>query len=125
MNRWLFLAALHGFLAVAAGAFAAHGLSGRLDPVMLHAFETGARYEMFGGLALLALAFPAARPEGAGLKAPLNLLFWGTCLFSFSLYALALSGLRWLGFVTPLGGLGMLAGWAGLAWKGLKTSGRG
>jgi uncharacterized membrane protein YgdD (TMEM256/DUF423 family) len=117
MERTLFgLGTLLAGLAVAAGAFGAHGLRHRLTPDMLAVFETGARYHMYHALALLAVAWAAARwPAGS---APLAgwLFVAGIALFSGSLYLLALTGARWLGAVTPLGGLCFLAGWAVLAW---------
>ena len=117
MDRtFLVLGSLSAGLAVAAGAFGAHGLRARLAPDMLAIFETGARYQMYHALALLAVAWVAVRSPGG----PATLAGWlfvaGTLLFSGSLYALALSGTRWLGAITPLGGLCFLAGWAALAW---------
>jgi uncharacterized membrane protein YgdD (TMEM256/DUF423 family) len=110
-----FLGAVSAFLAVAAGAFGAHALRARLAPDLLAIFETGARYQMFHALALVLIALLAARqPTGA-----LTLAGWmfvlGTLLFSGSLYALALTGVRALGAITPLGGLCFLAGWVALA----------
>lgn len=114
---WLFLAALNGFLSVAAGAFGAHALKARLGPDLLAVFETGARYHMYHALALGLVGLLAAQRGAGGL--PTGLLDgagWaflvGTLLFSGSLYALALTGVRALGAITPLGGLGFLAGWA-------------
>jgi uncharacterized membrane protein YgdD (TMEM256/DUF423 family) len=121
---WLLLGALNGFLSVAAGAFGAHALKARLGPDLLAVFETGARYHMYHALALLAVGLLAAvRPAGvpAGL---LNGAGWaflvGILLFSGSLYALALTGVRGLGAITPLGGLGFLAGWVLLALAALR-----
>ena len=110
-RRLLKMAAIHGFAAVAVGAFAAHALKSRLEPEALGWVETGARYQMYHGLALLGLAaladkFGEDRLKWAGLG-----FFWGALIFSSSLYALALGGPRWLGALTPLGGLGMLGGW--------------
>jgi uncharacterized membrane protein YgdD (TMEM256/DUF423 family) len=109
------LGAASGFVAVAAGAFGAHALRARIGPDLLVVFETGARYQMYHALALVAVAWVAARwpgplPQWAGW-----LFVAGTVLFSGSLYALALSGVRWLGAVTPLGGAAFLAGWICLA----------
>lgn len=98
-------------LAVALGAFAAHGLRARLTQENLAIFETGVRYQMYHALALLAVAYALQR-WGGGLPAAAGLLFVaGILLFSGSLYALALSGVRALGAVTPFGGLAFLAGW--------------
>lgn len=109
------LGAGSAFVAVAAGAFGAHALRARLSPDLLAVFETGARYQMYHALGLLAVAWAVTRwpspwPPRAGW-----LFLAGTVLFSGSLYALALSGIRWLGAITPLGGLAFLAGWLCLA----------
>jgi uncharacterized membrane protein YgdD (TMEM256/DUF423 family) len=111
----MILAAVSGFLAVAAGAFGAHALRARLGPDLLAVFETGARYQMYHALALVAAAWVVTRWPGP-LAAWAGWLFVaGTIVFSGSLYALALTGVRWLGAVTPLGGLCFLAGWLSLA----------
>jgi uncharacterized membrane protein YgdD (TMEM256/DUF423 family) len=116
MDRLFFmLGAASGFVAVAAGAFGAHALRARLAPDLLAVFETAARYQMYHALALLAVAWVASRwpgplPQWAGW-----LFVGGMVLFSGSLYALALSGVRWLGAITPLGGAAFLAGWICLA----------
>ena len=114
---WL-LGCLFGFAAVAAGAFGAHALRARLAPEMLAVFETGARYQMYHALALLAAAWVASQwPSGAATAA--GWLFTaGIVLFSGSLYLLALTGTRWLGAITPLGGVAFLAGWVALALAG-------
>ena len=97
---------------MAAGAFGAHALRARLAPALLTVFETGARYQMYHALALLAVAWAATRWPGALVHWAGWLFVAGTVLFSGSLYALALSGARWLGAITPLGGVAFLAGWA-------------
>ncbi len=106
---------LSAFLAVAAGAFGAHALRARLAPDLLAAFETGARYQMYHALALLAVAWAVTRWPGTPVRAAGWLFVSGTVLFSGSLYLLALTGARWLGAVTPLGGLLFLSGWLALA----------
>jgi uncharacterized membrane protein YgdD (TMEM256/DUF423 family) len=115
------LGACFGFLAVLAGAFGAHALRSRLSPDLLAVFETAARYQMYHALALLAVAWVASRSP-APLTAWAGALFVvGTVLFSGSLYLLALTGARWLGAITPLGGVAFLAGWGCLVlavWKG-------
>jgi uncharacterized membrane protein YgdD (TMEM256/DUF423 family) len=116
MDRAFALAgALSAFIAVAAGAFGAHALRPRLAPDLLVVFETGARYQMYHALALLAVAWAANHWPGTPLRVAGWLFIGGTLLFSGSLYLLALTGVRWLGAVTPLGGLLFLAGWAALA----------
>ncbi len=101
-------------LAVGLGAFAAHGLKQVLEPAMLAVFETGVRYQLAHGLALLAVAWAHTRWPNRWVRCSAWLLAGGTLLFSGSLYALSLSGWRSLGAITPLGGIGFLAGWLAL-----------
>ena len=108
--------AASGFIAVAAGAFGAHALKMRLAPDMLVVFETGARYQMFHALALLAVAWAATRWPGRAVATSGACFVGGTLLFSGSLYLLALTGVRSFGAVTPVGGVLFLAGWLLLAW---------
>jgi uncharacterized membrane protein YgdD (TMEM256/DUF423 family) len=110
------IGAVLGFLGVAAGAFGAHALRARLSPEDLAIFETAARYQMYHALALLGVAWAASRWPGGATTASGWLLLGGTLVFSGSLYLLVLTGARWLGAVTPIGGLALLAGWAALAW---------
>jgi uncharacterized membrane protein YgdD (TMEM256/DUF423 family) len=113
--------ALSALVAVAAGAFGAHLLRGRLPPDLLAVFETAARYEMYHALGLFAVAWAAAQWPGAAVRAAGWLFVAGTVVFSGSLYVLSLTGARWLGAVTPLGGLLFLGGWIALAigiWRG-------
>ena len=109
--------------AVALGAFGAHALKARLSPEMLAAYETGVRYQMFHALALLAVAWAATRWPGAATTSAGWLFVAGTLLFSGSLYALSLTGVRSVGAVTPLGGVAWLIGWACLAWAAYKGAG--
>lgn len=111
-SRFLLLAAIFGFIGVAMGAFGAHGLKAVLSDYQLDIFKTAVQYQMWHALLLLAIA----------LMPPQKWLCWagwclviGTVLFSGSLYALAISGLRWLGMITPLGGVAFLMAWALLA----------
>jgi uncharacterized membrane protein YgdD (TMEM256/DUF423 family) len=113
---FLGLGALSAALAVALGAFAAHGLKARLSPEALVTFETGARYQMYHALALLAVAWAATRWPGTAVTAAGWLFVAGTLLFSGSLYLLATTGVRALGAITPLGGLAFILGWLALAW---------
>lgn len=117
MDRVFFmLGALSGGVAVALGAFGAHGLRARLAADLLAMFETGVRYQMYHALALLAVAWAVARWNGSALPVAAGWLFVaGTVLFSFSLYTLALTGVRWLGAITPLGGIAFVVGWICLA----------
>ncbi len=112
MDRVFFLlGAISAGLGVAIGAFAAHGLRGRITDEMLAVFETGARYQMYHALALLAVALASARWPGPALSGAGWCFVVGTILFSGSLYALSVTGVRVLGAITPLGGLAFLAGW--------------
>ncbi len=115
-HPFLFLGALLGGLAVALGAFGAHALKARLSPERLVTFETGVRYHFYHALALLAVGLVQFNFPPAGNAALAGWLFVaGISLFSGSLYWLALGGPRWLGPITPLGGLALIAGWIGLA----------
>lgn len=111
--------------AVAAGAFGAHGLKDSLEPEMLAAFSTGARYQITHALALLVISlavisWPRARLELGGW-----LLTAGTVVFSGSLYLMAVTGARALGAITPIGGVLLLAGWAVLAWRSARSGAGG
>lgn len=121
MDRtFVILGATLGLLAVAAGAFGAHALRERLTPPDLSVFETAARYQMYHALALLLVGGLAGRWPG-GLWAAGGWLFVvGTLVFSGSLYLLALTGVRWLGAVTPFGGACLLGGWGCLALAALR-----
>ena len=117
MDRvFLGVGAVSAGLAVALGAFAAHGLRGRLSPEAMQTFETGARYHMYHALALLAVAWAVTRWPGAAVTAAGWLFIAGTLLFSGSLYLLAITGVRALGAITPIGGLAFILGWLALAW---------
>jgi uncharacterized membrane protein YgdD (TMEM256/DUF423 family) len=107
------LAAVLGFVGVALGAFGAHGLRNRVGPEMVEVWKTGVLYHLFHVLALLAVALAGERVRW---RRPVAGLFTaGIVIFSGSLYVLTLSDQRWLGAVTPLGGVAFLAGWAALA----------
>lgn len=114
---WLTLGAAYGFLGVVLGAFGAHALRQRLSPEMLQVWHVGVEYQFYHALALLALGVlvllrPAPGQTLAGIGFALGIL-----LFSGSLYALSLSGVRVLGAITPIGGLLFLLGWIGLVWS--------
>ncbi|MEK6601249.1 MAG: DUF423 domain-containing protein [Candidatus Binatota bacterium] len=118
MDRFFFIAgSISAFLAVALGAFAAHGLRTKLSPEMFNIFEVGVRYHMYHALALLAVAWASSRWPGGSVTAAGWLFLAGTIIFSGSLYLLSLTGLRWLGAITPVGGLAFLLGWLLLAWR--------
>ncbi len=109
------LGALSGAIAVAAGAFGAHALQSRVEPRLVEVFETGARYQMFHALALLAVAWAATRWPGSLTTASGWLFVAGTVVFSGSLYAMTFTGIRALGAITPIGGVCFIAGWICLA----------
>ena len=117
MNSKVLVAAgaINAALAVAAGAFAAHGLKSRLEARALEIFETGARYHMYHALAMILAAVVAAHGV-AGARTAGWILQAGIVVFSGSLYALSLSGVKVLGAITSLGGLAFIVGWALLAW---------
>ena len=121
MERVFFIiGALSAGIAVAAGAFGAHGLKGRLSSEMIAVFEVGVRYQMYHALALLAAAWVMSKWPSALITAGGWSFVGGTVLFSGSLYLLSVTGVKWLGAITPLGGLAFLAGWLCLAlgvWK--------
>jgi uncharacterized membrane protein YgdD (TMEM256/DUF423 family) len=114
-----------GFLGVGLGAFAAHGLKAMLDGPALATFETGVRYQMYHTFALLAVAWAHSLWPGRLVAASGWLFIAGILVFSGTLYALVLTQARWLGAVTPLGGLALLGGWLCLAlaaWSGTHAS---
>lgn len=118
---FLMIAAISGFFAVIIGAFAAHGLKQILASEAIDVVKTGVQYQMYHALALLLVAlWLSHKPDARGLKAGGLAFILGSLLFSGSLYALALGAPRWLGPVTPLGGLCFLIGWLLLlivAWR--------
>jgi len=113
----LFLASIFLFVAVAAGAFGAHALKAKLAPELLTVFQTAVQYHFWHGLGLLAVGvLLAQKPAATALGLAAWLFVAGMVLFSGSLYALVLTGVRGFGAVTPFGGVAFLAGWACLAW---------
>ena len=106
-----------GFFAVALGAFGAHGLKSRLTEDMLAVFQTGVTYHMSHALALLLAATLMLHwPQSLALKWSAACFLLGVVVFSGSLYLLSVTGLRWLGAITPLGGLTLLLGWAAFVY---------
>jgi uncharacterized membrane protein YgdD (TMEM256/DUF423 family) len=115
---WILLGGTLGFLGVALGAFGAHGLEGKLSARGIEVYHTAAQYQMYHALALLALGAWGHSSSWTSFTG----WAWtaGTLVFSGSLYALALTDIRWLGAITPIGGLAFLAGWISVAiaaWK--------
>ncbi|WAH59152.1 DUF423 domain-containing protein [Pseudomonas silvicola] len=120
LRQFLMLAAFFGFTGVGLGAFAAHGLKDRLSSDYLAVFHTGVNYQLIHALALLAVAVLSVQVPGRLVNAAAVMFCIGIVLFSGSLYALTLSGVRLFGVITPFGGLAFLVGWACLgmaAWK--------
>ncbi len=110
---WIGVAAVSGALAVLAGAFGAHGLRARVTPELLSAWQTGVLYHLLHSLALLALGVLSVATE-KGVTLPAGLMTLGMLLFSGSIYGLVLSQQSWLGPITPVGGLALIAGWLSL-----------
>ena len=127
MNRkWLAIAAINGFLAVAAGAFGAHALKDKLDADAMNAYEVGVRYQMYHALALLAVASLCHTRPSRAIRAAGVCMLIGIVLFTGSLYGLTLLNWRWLGPITPLGGVFLLVGWLLLAisaWSAAPSTG--
>ena len=120
MNWMIAAGALNGALAVIAGAFGAHALKARLTPELLATWHTGSDYHMYHALALVLAGIVAGAQPTSQLNAAGVALLVGIVLFSGSLYLLALTGTKWLGAITPLGGTAFIAGWlllAHAAWK--------
>lgn len=116
------IGALSAGLGVAAGAFGAHALRARVEPRLLEVFETGARYQMYHALALIAVGLVATRWQGSLMSASGWLFVAGTLLFSGSLYAMTFTGIRALGAITPLGGVCFIAGWVCLAVTAMRAA---
>jgi len=117
---FLLLGAVYGLLGVAFGAFGAHALRSRLAPDMLAVYHTGVEYQFYHAFALLAVGVLCTVRPGPGLGVAGWCFGLGVLLFSGSLYLLALTGTRWLGAITPVGGLLFLVGWAALIWAQLR-----
>jgi uncharacterized membrane protein YgdD (TMEM256/DUF423 family) len=119
MQLFFGLGCIFGGLGVVLGAFAAHGLASSLSAPDLATFETGVRYQMYHALALLAAAWAVDRWGGTFATAAGWAFVVGIVVFSGSLYILVLTGPRWLGAITPIGGVALIVGWALLAWTAL------
>ena len=118
MDRFFFLSgAIAAFIAVALGAFGAHSLKTKLSADMLNIFEIGVRYQMYHALGLIAVAWATTRWPEANLNAAGWAFIVGIVVFSGSLYLLSITDVRWLGAITPIGGLAFLIGWAILVWS--------
>lgn len=121
-GKWMVVGGINGLLAVAAGAFGAHALKKTLAPEALATFEVGARYQMYHALALLAVAMIEARRPTRTVAGAGWFFLFGIVLFSGSLYGLSLMEWKWLGPITPIGGVLFMMGWALLGWSGWSNS---
>ena len=121
VKLWLVLGCILALVGVACGAFGAHALRESLAPRMLEVWKTAVQYQLIHALGLFAVAFVASRVETIATTAAGSLLTVGIVLFSGSLYLLATTQHKWLGPITPLGGLCFLAGWATLAYAALRS----
>jgi len=115
-QRFLALGSILAGLGVAAGAFGAHALKDILDPPMLQVFETATRYVMYHAFGLCIVSWAIDRYPEQRLEKSGWLFLIGILLFSGSLYVVSLAGIRWMGAVTPIGGLAFMTGWLLLAW---------
>ena len=120
-NRLIAVGAINGFLAVALGAFGAHGLKKIASTEQLAWFQTGTEYHMMHALAILACGAIAMQTDVKRVQLTANLFLLGILIFSGSLYAMALGAPRWFGAITPIGGTAFLVGWGLLAWNFLKS----
>ena len=117
MKTFFALGALFGALGVGIGAFGAHGLRATVSPEDLATFEIGVRYQMYHALGLLAVAWATTQWDSAAVTVAGWAFVAGIVVFSGSLYVLVLSGQRWLGAITPIGGVAFILGWVLLAWS--------
>lgn len=121
MKTFFLLGALFGGLGVAFGAFGAHGLRASLSAQDLATFEIAVRYQVYHALALLAVAWATTQWEASSVTFAGWAFTVGIVVFSGSLYTLVLTGQRWLGAITPIGGVAFIVGWALLAWTAFRS----
>ncbi len=120
MRHWLIGAGVSGMMGIGFGAFAAHGLSQLGDPQIVDWVKTGAGYQLWHAAALVALALGGDRLASRWAIVAAHGFFWGALIFAGSLYLMALLQMRWLGAVTPIGGVMMILGWLALCIAGLQ-----
>ena len=111
MKHWIILGASLAALAVMLGAFGAHALKSKVSPSDLAIFETGVRYHMYHALGLILMGILGFYYNAEVIQLPATLLFGGILIFSGSLYILVLTGFRWMGAITPIGGVAFITGW--------------
>lgn len=121
-THWIVFGSAMAGLSVVMGAFGAHGLRERLAPEMLQIYEIGARYQMYHALALLAVGLVQIKIDHPMLSVAGWCFVVGTVIFSGTLYALSITGMRWLGMITPVGGAIFIVGWAAMAYAALKPT---
>lgn len=117
MKSWIMLGAFLAALAVIFGAFGAHALKNKVSPDDLIIFETGVKYHMYHALGLILIGILGFHYNADIIQLPGFLISIGLLIFSGSLYILVLSGIRWLGAITPIGGVLLIAGWLTLVIK--------
>jgi uncharacterized membrane protein YgdD (TMEM256/DUF423 family) len=115
VNPWVLLASIAGATGVVLGAFGAHALETRLSPSQLASWQTAVQYHLLHAVVLLVLALFAVW-SGRSVRVPASLFSLGVVFFSGSIYCMVLGGPRWLGPITPIGGMCLIAGWISLAW---------
>ncbi|MBA2872826.1 uncharacterized membrane protein YgdD (TMEM256/DUF423 family) [Anoxybacillus calidus] len=121
MKTFLLLGAINAFLAVALGAFGAHGLEGKIPDKYLETWKTGVNYQMFHTLGLFVVAFLAGKLTNVGLVTSAGwVMLVGIILFSGSLYVLSITQVKILGAITPFGGIAFLAAWLMLGYAAVK-----
>jgi uncharacterized membrane protein YgdD (TMEM256/DUF423 family) len=121
-NIFILGAGINGFLSVALGAFAAHALKNIIEADLLAIFQTGVQYHITHSLALFGIAILTLyAPNSMALKISGTLFIVGILFFSGSLYILSITGIRWLGAITPIGGVCFLVAWGCLCWFALST----
>lgn len=122
MKTFIVIGAIVMALGVILGAFGAHGLKSRLTPDLLAVYHTGVEYHLYHGLGLILVGILMVQfPQLTGLKIGGWLLLAGIVIFSGSLYVLAITGIRWLGAITPIGGLAFIAGWVWIGWSLIRS----
>jgi uncharacterized membrane protein YgdD (TMEM256/DUF423 family) len=120
-NRFISMGAASMFIAVAAGAFGAHSLKQMLSAEMLAVYHTAVDYQVYHSLGLILIGLLLTNHNNTGLRLSAWLMLAGMLIFSGSLYLLSITGVRWLGAITPIGGLCFLAAWLNLAWQTFKV----
>ena len=121
-RRFMLLGSVMAGLAVAAGAFGAHMLKGILDPAMLAVYDTATRYQLYHATAIVLTGLAARACDDARLAVAGWLFTAGIVLFCGSLYVVALFGIRWIGAITPVGGVALMIGWSLLGWRAWTSS---